>query len=775
MEVVRRSGLRQGDEFMTRAARPILAVTALAFAVAAALGTAHAQSADRAVQVHAAEVAQGSGAKGPQPEQMAAGQKVYEAQCQACHQPTGLGMTGAFPPLAKSDYLLADKRRAIAIVLHGKQGPITVNNQKFDAVMPPMGAQMSDEDVANVVTYILNSWGNKGGVATAAEVKALRSPDRVLPSAQTQASRQDVAAAKKAGQPGDPTGRTKGAPADVTQGPRRASADAATEHPGTKDAELRYRGTPSPVGGAPMELVSSPGAPDLTKAEFEEAKQIYFERCAGCHGVLRKGATGKALTPDITLKRGTEYLKTFINYGSPAGMPNWGTSGELTAQQVDMMARYIQHVPPTPPEFGIPEMKATWKVVVPPDQRPKQKMNRFNTDNIFAVTLRDSGEVALIDGDTKEIVNVVKTGYAVHISRTSHSSRYVYTIGRDAKIDLIDLWMEKPDIVAEIKVGLEARSVETSKYKGYEDKLAIAGAYWPPQYTIMDGETLEPLKIMSTRGMTVNTGEYHPEPRVAAIVASHEHPEWIVNVKETGQILLVNYEDVNNLKVTQIGAAPFLHDGGWDRTKRYFMTAANQSDKIAVIDSRDQKLAALVDVDKIPHPGRGANLDDPKFGPVWVTSALGNEKITFIGTDPEKHKDQAWKAVRVLKGQGGGSLFVKTHPKSKHLYVDTPLNPDPKISQSIAVFDVTNLDKGFTVLPISDWSGIKEGPKRIVQPEFNQAGDEVWFSVWNGKDQESAIVVVDDRTLKLKHVIRDKRIVTPTGKFNVFNTTNDVY
>ena len=73
-------------------------------------------------------------------------------------------------------------------------------------------------------------------------------------------------------------------------------------------------------------------------------------------------------------------------------------------------------------------------------------------------------------------------------------------IGRDAKINLIDLWMKKPDNVAEIKIGLEARSVETSKYKGYEDKYAIAGAYWPPQYVIMDGATLEPMKIVSTRG-----------------------------------------------------------------------------------------------------------------------------------------------------------------------------------------------------------------------------------------------------------------------------------
>ena len=59
--------------------------------------------------------------------------------------------------------------------------------------------------------------------------------------------------------------------------------------------------------------------------------------------------------------------------------------------------------------------------------------------------------------------------------------------------------------------------------------------------------------------------------------------------------------------------------------------------------------------------------------------------------------------------------------------------------------------------------------------EYNKAGDEVWFSVWNGKDQESAIVVVDDKTLKLKKVIKDKRLITPTGKFNVYNTQHDVY
>jgi nitrite reductase (NO-forming)/hydroxylamine reductase len=541
------------------------------------------------------------------------------------------------------------------------------------------------------------------------------------------------------------------------------------------EPELKYQAGASPLAGEAMYQSSNPKAPPMTQAEFDAARKIYFERCAGCHGVLRKGATGKPLTPDLTQAKGTDYLKVFIAYGSPAGMPNWQTSGEMTEKDVDMMARYIQHDPPLPPEFGMADMKASWKVIVPPAQRPTKKQNDYNIANIFSTTLRDTGEVALIDGDTKKIINIVTTGYAVHISRLSASGRYLYVIGRDAKVNMIDLWMAKPDNVAEIRVGLEARSVDTSKYKGFEDKLAIAGAYWPPQFVIMDGDTLEPRKIVSTRGMTVDTQEFHPEPRVAAIVASHFKPEFVVNVKETGKTLMVDYSNLDALKITEIGSARYLHDGGWDASKRYFMVAANNSNKVAAIDAKEGKLKALIDVGKIPHPGRGANFVHPAHGPVWATSHLGDETISLISTDP-KRKDGGFKVVQTIKGQGGGSLFIKTHPKSRHLYIDTPLNPDPGISQSVAVYDIGNLAKGFTVLPIAQWADLKDdGAKRVVQPEFNKAGDEVWFAVWSAKNKESALVVVDDRTLKLKAVIKNPRLITPTGHFNVHNTQHDVY
>lgn len=96
---------------------------------------------------------------------------------------------------------------------------------------------------------------------------------------------------------------------------------------------------PTAHGAAQPALVKTAGAPDMSQADFDTSKQIYFERCAGCHGVLRKGATGKPLTPDITQARGQAYLEALITYGSPAGMPNWGTSNALTKAQISSIPR----------------------------------------------------------------------------------------------------------------------------------------------------------------------------------------------------------------------------------------------------------------------------------------------------------------------------------------------------------------------------------------------------------------------------------------------------
>jgi nitrite reductase (NO-forming) len=103
---------------------------------------------------------------------MEAGAIVYEQNCKACHQTKGEGLPNAFPPLAKSDFLMADKGRAISVVVNGYSGEMVVNGAKYDGVMPALG--LNDDQIASVLTYVRNSWGNKGDLVSPAEVAAKR-------------------------------------------------------------------------------------------------------------------------------------------------------------------------------------------------------------------------------------------------------------------------------------------------------------------------------------------------------------------------------------------------------------------------------------------------------------------------------------------------------------------------------------------------------------------------------------------------------------------------
>ena len=510
-------------------------------------------------------------------------------------------------------------------------------------------------------------------------------------------------------------------------------------------------------------------SPDLAPEELEKAKKIFFNRCAGCHGTLRKGATGPEIT-DKKLKEknyDTNIITAFITNGTGGGMP--GFSGDFSADEINIMARFLQNPPPVPPEFPLEQMTESWRLIVPPAQRPKKPEHSKNWQNFFGIVLRDAGKVAILDGDSKEVVSIVDTGFAVHILRSSASGRYFYSIGRDGKATMIDLWMAKPDKVAEVKTCNEARSIDSSKYKGkkgdFVDKLAIIGCYWPPHFVILDGQTLEPKKVVSTRSYTYDTGEYHPEPRVAAIISAHHDPEWIINVKESGYIWAIDYTDIKNLKITQIETERFMHDGGWDATKRYIQMAANMRNKMVIVDSVTKKQIAQVETGNKPHPGRGANWEDPEFGPVTATPHLGEATVVAWGSDPKGHPQHAWKVVRKVETLGGGSLFVKTHPKANHVWVDHTLNPDDTIKRSICVFEKHHPEEKPQCWQVADHG-------RVVHFEYNKAGNEVWVAVW---DKVGELVIYDDKTLKEKSRIKGDWLVTPTGHFNVYNTMTDTY
>lgn len=110
-------------------------------------------------------------------QQIQAGGALFKGTCSVCHQENGAGLANTFPPLAKSDYLAADPKRAIQITLNGLTGKVTVNGVTYDSTMPPM-TQLNDDEVANILTYVNNSWGNTGATITAKQVAEVRATSK---------------------------------------------------------------------------------------------------------------------------------------------------------------------------------------------------------------------------------------------------------------------------------------------------------------------------------------------------------------------------------------------------------------------------------------------------------------------------------------------------------------------------------------------------------------------------------------------------------------------
>ena len=520
---------------------------------------------------------------------------------------------------------------------------------------------------------------------------------------------------------------------------------------------------------AGLSMSVSAASPTLSKEDFDKANLMYFQRCAGCHGVLRKGATGKSLEPENTVTKGQARLEKIIAYGTEGGMNNFDDI--FSKEEIANIATYIQMEAPVPPEMSLEQMRSHTKEYVAPKDYPTKPLHGLNWKNFFVVIERDAGKAAIIDGDTKEIVTHINTGYAVHVIKGTEKhhhekakdvGRFWYTIGRDGKVNKIDLW-QTPDkmLVAETKMAYDARDIAVSG----DGKYVIAGGYWPPHFVIMDAETLNPLKVVSTRGYNTK-GDYVNEARVAAIYTSPIESSFIVAVKETGQMLQVDYNDLDNLTITSMASAEFLHDGFFDPSGRYFQIAANASNKMVVIDTKERQLEKMIDVDTLPHPGPGANWVDAKCGPVAGTTHLGTGLVSVWGNDPMGHPDQAWKLCYEVETDGPGA-FIRTHETSDYVWADQLKHPEPEVQQSVQVFDKKTRQIVKTIRVTEE-----EG-KAALHMEFNDDGTEVWVSVWNRADAKNPtgeIVVYDAKTLK--EIKRIKGLTTPTGKFNVHNRMN---
>jgi mono/diheme cytochrome c family protein len=125
------------------------------------------------------------------------GQKVYSSTCAACHQPTGQGAAGTYPPLAGSEIVAGDEAKLIRVVLHGLTGEIEVQGETFNGAMPAWGPTLKDDDIAAVLTYVRSAWGNKAAPVSAATVAQIRAATKARTAPWTAAELAQVVPVKK--------------------------------------------------------------------------------------------------------------------------------------------------------------------------------------------------------------------------------------------------------------------------------------------------------------------------------------------------------------------------------------------------------------------------------------------------------------------------------------------------------------------------------------------------------------------------------------------------
>jgi len=488
---------------------------------------------------------------------------------------------------------------------------------------------------------------------------------------------------------------------------------------------------------------------------------LYQQHCAACHGPDRLGAVGPALLPENLERLRKPAAEQVIAAGRHATqMP--GFADKLSAEEIKALVAYVYLPLPRTPQWGAEEIERSRVVYHADGSLPNKPVFSADPLNLFVVVETGDHHATILDGDRLEPITRFGTRFALHGGpKFSPDGRYVTFASRDGWISKYDLW--NLTMVAEVRAGINTRNAAVSG----DGKYVVGGGYWPPHFVIVDAMTMEPLKVVSSRGVNVD-GDYVNESRVAAIYDTPNETSWLVSMKELGQMWQVDYSDIDNLRIDKMDTAKFLHDGFFDPTGRYFQIAANASNKMVVVDSKERKREAMIDTDKLPHPGPGANWNDDQCGPVGGTTHLGVGKVTVWGNDPAKHKDQAWKICYEVETDGPG-VFIRTHPKSKYVWADQTKHPEPEIQQAVKVID-KKTRKVVKTIRLTEKPGYA-----AVHMEFNKAGDEVWVSIWNRKDSKEPngeIVIFDANTLEEKG--RVKGLYAPTGKFNVYNRVNHV-
>ncbi len=484
----------------------------------------------------------------------------------------------------------------------------------------------------------------------------------------------------------------------------------------------------------------------------ENITETYRKVCGECHGQDRLGGIGPALLPENLKRLKKKQAAKVIGKGRPATqMPPFGD--KLSAAQIEALVGYIYTPLKEMPVWGMAQIKASRKVLVPADKLPATPQHSADPMNMFVVVELADHHATILDGDTFEPLARVKTRFALHGGpKYSPDGRFVYFTSRDGWISKFD--MHSLQWVAEVRAGINSRNAAVSSDGNY----VIVANYLPHTLTLLDADDLRPLKVIEVKN------DKGVSSRVSAVYTADPRHSFIAALKDIPEVWEINYQNP-----PPRGFGEWMHDyredSGENAVKQLFPVR-----KIAVRDYLDDFLFSqdyailigssrngmgqVVDLDLgrtvrdlnlpgMPHLSSGVTWKR-EGRTIMATPNLKKGTVSIIDME-------SWQTIKELETLGPG-FFMRSHENSSYAWVDVFFGPN---KDAVHIIDKQSLEIVQTLRPAPG--------KTAAHVEFDKEGRHALLSIW---DKDGAVVVYDAKTLvEVKRLPMKK----PSGKYNVHN------
>ncbi len=491
-------------------------------------------------------------------------------------------------------------------------------------------------------------------------------------------------------------------------------------------------------------------------AEPRPVAELYTRYCAECHHPERLGGTGPALFPDNLKRLRKGEAVAVISQGRPATQM-LGFAAQLTPEEVESLAQFIQTPLANIPVWGMAEISASHILHRDPDTLPAQPAYQADPLNLTLVVELGDHHVTVLDGDRLEPLVRFPSRFALHGGlKFSPDGRFVFLSSRDGWISKYDLYSLQ--LVAEVRAGLNTRNLAVSG----DGKTVMVANYLPHSLVALEAERLNPIQVIPAvddKGVESS--------RVSAVFSAPPRNSFIVALKDLREVWEIPYNDraapvyratVHDFNpdsgeappvdqtafpVRRIPLDDYLDDFFFDLPYRHLLGTSRTGGTGQVIQLDVGRKIKEIALSGMPHLSSGI-LWDYRDTQVMATPNLKEGMVTVIDM-----KD--WTVIKRIETEGAG-FFMRSHENSPYAWVDAFNSPH---KDRVQVIDKQTLEIVKTLSPAPG--------KTVGHVEFTRDGRYALLSIW---EEDGAVVVYDSHTLEeVKRIPMRK----PSGKYNVFN------